>query len=144
MHRNPSLTTRVGVGKLVGLVVGVLGFFTLPAVYPDAGWQLRWGVLFWYTTMGAVIGVFGVVTRHPVLNLPMPWWVRAPIVGAWLNFVLTFFAYREMQAVLSAMFGPDGTLTSPFWFVAEGAIVGAVIGYCATRAGGEGAATVED
>ena len=92
--------------------------------------------------MGAIIGVFGVFTWHPVLKLPMPWWFRAPVVGAWMNFVLTFFAYDTMKAMMTSLFGADGILTSPFWFTVEGAVVGLVIGYAATRFGGEGPQTV--
>ena len=33
-------------------------------------------------------------------------------------------------------------LSSPFWFVAEGAMAGLVIGFAATRFGGEGPETV--
>jgi hypothetical protein len=44
---------------------------------------------------GAIIGVFGVITYHPLLRLSMPWWFRAPLTGAWMNFVLTFFAYID-------------------------------------------------
>lgn len=43
--------------------------------------------------MGAFIRVFGMFTRHPVLRLPMTWWFRAPVIGAWMNLVLVFFAY---------------------------------------------------
>ena len=143
MSITPSLTTRIAVGKAIGFVVGLAGFFCLPAFYPEAAWQTRWGILLWYPTMGAVIGMFGVYTRHPVLMMPMPWWVRAPAVGAWMNFVLTFFAHEEMSRVMVAMFGPGGTLSSPFWFVAEGAVVGGLIGYLATRIGGEGREIVE-
>ena len=50
---------------------------------------LRWGILLWYTTLGAIIGVFGVYTWNPVLKLPMPWWFLAPLLGAWMNFVST-------------------------------------------------------
>ena len=60
-----------------------------------------------------------------------------------MNFVLTFFAYDAMAAMLVAMFGEQGLLVSPFWFTAEGAVVGFVIGYFATRFGGEGKETVE-
>jgi hypothetical protein len=80
--------------------------------------------------------------QHPVLKLPMPWWIRAPVLGAWMNFVLTFFAYDAMKAMMMSLFGTDGILTSPFWFAAEGAVVGFVIGYVATRFGGEGKETV--
>ena len=143
MFENPSLTTRIAIGKSVGFVFGLGGFLLLPFFAPEAGWLIRWGILLWYTTVGAVIGVFGVYTRHPVLNLPMPWWVRAPFVGAWMNFVLTFFAYDLMKAMMVDMFGERGVLTSPFWFTAEGALVGLVIGYLATRFGGEGKAALE-
>ena len=142
MFDKPSLPTRIAIGKGIGFAVGLLGFVLMPYFLPDAGWLIRWGVLLWYTTLGAIIGMFGVITYHPVLKLPMPWWVRAPFIGAWMNFVLTFFAYDTMQAMMDSMFGADGALTSPFWFTAEGAIVGLLIGYFATRFGGEGKETV--
>ena len=143
MFDNPSLVTRIAIGKGIGFVFGLAGFIALPYLLPDGGPLLRWGILLWYTTLGAIIGVFGVFTYHPVLRLPMPWWFRAPLVGGWMNFVLAFFAYEPMQAVMIAMFGAQGMLSSPFWFTAEGAIVGLIIGYAATRFGGEGKETVE-
>ena len=101
---------------------GLAGFIYL-TVYPVGDDSLlRWGILLWYTTLGAIIGVFGVYTWNPVLKLPMPWWFLAPLLGAWMNFVLTFFAYDTLAAAMASMFGPEGILSSPFWFVAEGAI----------------------
>ena len=120
---------------------GFEGIF-LPYFLPDADMLLRWGISLWYTTLGAIIGVFGVITYHPVLRLPMPWWFRAPLIGAWMNFVLTFFAYASMQAMMVTMFGEDGVLSSPFWFNVEGAIIGLTIGYLATHFGGEGKETL--
>ncbi len=72
----------------------------------------------------------------------MPWWFRAPLLGAWMNFVLTFFAYDVMKAMMMSLFGAEGVLTSPFWFAAEGTLVGLFIGYFATRFGGEGKETL--
>lgn len=138
MPSNPSLVTRIAIGKAVGLAFGLIGFIFLPHFWPDASLLLRVGILFWYTTLGAIIGVFGVLTYHPVLKLPLPWWFRAPLIGGWMNFVLTFFAYDAMQTLLIAMFGYDGTFNSPFWFVAEGAIIGLIMGFLATHFGGEG------
>ena len=144
MFKKPSLVTRVAIGKGVGLLIGLIGFGFFEFFLPEADWMLRWGVLLWYTTLGAIIGVFGVFNWHPVLKLPFPWWIRAPLLGAWMNFVLTFFAYDLMKAVLVDMFSQNDLLTSPFWFVVEGAIVGLIIGYYATRFGGEGAETVQE
>jgi len=143
MLENPSMTTRIAIGKGVGFLFGLAGFLSLPSLVPEAGELIRWGILLWYTTVGAIIGVFGVYTRHPILKLPLPWWIRAPFVGAWMNFVLTFFAYDAMAAMLIALFGEGGIIQSPFWLTAEGAIVGLVIGYFATRFGGEGKAAVD-
>ncbi len=142
MFGNPSLMTRIAIGKGIGFLFGLVGFVSLPYFLPDADMLLRWGILLWYTTVGAIIGVFGVITYHPILKLPMPWWFRAPLIGAWMNFVLTFFAHSAMQDMMVRMFGEDGVLSSPLWFTAEGAIVGLIIGYMATRFGGEGKETV--
>jgi hypothetical protein len=138
MLATPSLMTRIAVGKTVGFVFGFLGFLVLPYLMPDVGWLLRIGVLFWYTTLGAIIGVFGVFNWHPILRIPMPWWLLAPAVGAWMNLLLALIAFDTLERVMLAMFGPDGVLRSPFWICAEGAIVGFIIGYFATRFGGEG------
>lgn len=143
MFGKPSLMTRIAIGKGIGFLFGLAGFLFLPLFLPDAGWLIRWGILLWYTTLGAIIGVFGVFTWHPILKLPFPWWFRAPLLGGWMNFVLTFFAYDVMQAMMVSLFGEAGLLSSPFWFVAEGAVIGFVIGYFATRFGGEGKETVQ-
>jgi len=142
MFGNPSLVTRIAIGKGIGFLIGLTGFILLPYFWPEADWLLRWGILLWYTTLGAIIGVFGVFTYHPILKLPFPWWFRAPLLGAWMNFVLTFFAYDAMDAMMVSMFGEGGVISSPFWFTAEGAMVGLIIGYFATRFGGEGKDTV--
>ncbi len=142
MFGNPSLVTRIAIGKTIGFVVGLIGFFSLPFIWPEADLFLRWGILLWYTTLGAIIGVFGVMTYHPLLNIPLPWWVRAPFLGGWMNFVLVFFAHEVMGKMLVHMFGAGSVLASPFWFVAEGAIIGLIMGYFTTRFGGEGVETV--
>jgi len=144
MFENPSLITRIAIGKTIGLIVGLLGFFLLPLFLPDVDVFLRWGVLLWYITFGATIGVFGVITYHPILKMPFPWWFRSTFMGAWLNFVLTFFAYDDLKVLMQSMFGESGLMTSPFWIVAEGAIVGLIIGYFATKFGGEGKAAVDN
>lgn len=142
MFGNPSLVTRIAIGKGIGFIFGLIGFLTLPYFLPEASSLTRWGILLWYTTLGAIIGVFGVFTYHPVLKLPFPWWFRAPLLGAWMNFVLVFFAYDVMHAMIISVFGEGGIISSPFWFTAEGAFIGLIMGFFATRFGGEGKDTV--
>ena len=142
MFENPSLVTRIAIGKTIGFGLGLIGLVVIPIFWPDSGWMERIGFLFWYTTVGAFIGVLGVFTWHPILKLSMPWWFRSTIVGAWMNFVLTLFIYDRLAAMMLELMGENGIFLSPFWFVAEGAVVGLFIGYFATRFGGEGPATV--
>lgn len=142
MFGNPSLLTRMAVGKTAGFAFGLASFFALPVFAPDGGELMRWGMLLWYTTLGGLIGLFGVFNWHPILKLPLPWWARAPFLGAWMNFVLVFFAYESLAKILTGAFGPDGLVTSPFWFTLQGAFVGLIIGFLATRFGGEGKETV--
>jgi hypothetical protein len=102
----------------------------------------RIAFLFWYTTLGAFIGLVGVMTWHPLLRMPMPWWFSSVLIGAWMNLVLTLFIYDRLAEMMLELPVGGGLFQSPFWFVAEGAIVGIIIGYFATRFGGEGPATV--
>jgi len=137
------LVRQIGTGKAVGLLFGLAGFLLLPVLAPGSGWLLRWGVLLWYVTLGALVGMALILTRPPVTEPPMPWWLAAAGLGAWMNFVLTLFAHDELTMVMIAMFGENGILQSPFWFVLEGAIVGLVVGYCVRRLGGPPAAAAD-
>jgi len=142
MLDNPSLVTRLVVGKLVGFAFGLIGFLILPYFWPEATMMFRLAILLWYTIVGAVIGVFGVFNYHPILHLPMPWWFRSVWIGAWMNFTLVLFIYDRLAAIMVGFFGEGSVFTSPYWMVLEGALIGLVIGFLATRFGGEGAETV--
>lgn len=143
MFGSPSLFTRIAVGKTAGFIVGLGGFLMIPYVLPEADIYMRWGFLLWYTTLGAIIAVFGVFNWHPLIELPLPWWVRAPLLGAWMNFVLGLLIHDHLHQFGTALFGADSLLSSSLWFVGEGLIVGAAIGYFATWIGGEGPETLE-
>lgn len=129
---------RIGVGKALGLVFGLLGFFFLPFFIQQPSELLRWGILLWYPTMGALIGIFGLFARHPMFNFSMPWWFRGAVLGAWMNFVLALFAYQQICILITALFGEYASYVSPFTMVLEGAFIGLLIDYLLTRWFGEG------
>lgn len=90
--------------------------------------------------MGGIIGIIGIVGLldiHPVLYIRLPWWVRGPSVGGWMNVVLVFFAYDLMAEVILKFTGHG---FSPFWFALEGAVIGGI----STYFGGEGPETLQD
>ena len=144
--KKPSLVLRITIAKATGMAIGLVGFVFLPVFVPEAGWMIRWAVLLWYTTVGAFIGVFGVIDWHPILRIPLPWWGRGPWIGGWMNFVLTLFAYDTLAAMMPGfsmtLFGDAALMVSPFWFVLEGILVGLLIAWVTTRYGGEGKETV--
>ena len=142
MLSSPSLTIRIGMGKLVGFAVGLIGVGVLTFMGIDLGLRLEIGLVLWYATLGALIGVFGPYDHHPIIKMPLPWWLMAVIIGAWMNFVLVLVAYEPFVEIMQVMFGENGLLQSPMWFVVEGAVVGLLIGWFANRAGGYGPATV--
>lgn len=41
MFDNPYLSNRLAAGKLIGLIVGLVFFFTIPLVWPSAELMLR-------------------------------------------------------------------------------------------------------
>jgi len=137
---NPSLFTRIVIGKGVGFVLGIIGFFVLPWFWPEVPMELRIGFLFWYATVGAMIGVFGVVTWHPILHLPMPWWFRSTLIGTWMNLLIVLIAHTDLSTMMAAGFGSDSFLNSVYWLIVEGALVGLLIGGLCTKFGGEGVA----
>ena len=138
MFENPSLITRITIGKILWLITGICSFFTLVYFLNIENSLFVWGIVIWYTTVGAIVGMFGVYTSHPILKLPMPWWVRGPIIGGWMNFLLTFFIYEQLEIIFISTFNSKSLFSNPFWFTFEGALVGMIIDYFSTRFGGEG------
>ena len=137
------LMSRIATGKAIGLAIGIVGFLLMPILAPETALTVRIGILLWYATIGAVIGVFGVVDFHPVLRLPMPWWVRAPLITAWFNVLLSLFAYPTLAPVVAGVWPWQGFTAFVLGATVEGLIVGLVIGYAATRWFGEGPTIVD-
>jgi len=135
MRSEPSLVKRVGIAKLIGILIGLAGFFVIPRVTPELDLWFRLGFLLWYATLGAMIGILGMINYHPLLKITMPFWFRGVVFGAWFNLVAAFLAHEQIGNFLKAL---DMGFESPFWFVAEGALVGLLIDGVATRVGGEG------
>lgn len=138
MFGKPSLFTRIAVGKLVGFLVGVIGWFALPFFGIDDP-RFRLGVVLWYVLVGAAIGLAGVFRRTPVLHLVTPWWLRGPGIGASFNLALVLIAWDLLVAYMAD--GRFWGLTSPWWFLLDGAVIGFVIDGLATGFGADGPET---
>lgn len=135
--KSGSIVTRVFVAKALGFILGAVGFFMLQfgIMNPDLFFNV--GLWLWYTTLGGIIGLFGVIDRHPIFKFDMPAWFRGGVLGFFMNLVLTFFVYEEVTILIEKSF--DFSYTNPFfWLPLEGLIVGVLIDVIATHYGGEG------
>ncbi|QFR39346.1 hypothetical protein A9Q91_03875 [Candidatus Gracilibacteria bacterium 28_42_T64] len=130
-----KLANRLAIAKTIGFVFGLLGFFLMPVVFNETDLMLRFAFLAWYTTFGVIIGLFGIMKKHPVINMPTPFWFRGIFMGAWLNFVLALFMYDRLVLLIQ---GTTWEGMSPFWIILEGLVIGLIIDYFATKFGGEG------
>jgi len=140
----PSITLRIGYGKLLGLMVGIIAFFALTLLAPGTAFTLRFGFILWYLTFGAVIGLMGIFTRNPLFGMNISWWMRGLFAGAWFNFVLLIFIHDQVAVILLDLFGAQSLFSSPWWLVIEGAVIGLLFDYLLTRIAGEGAAGVAE
>jgi hypothetical protein len=141
--KKPSLALRIGWGKLIGFSLGGIGFLMLPLFVTDIDMPFRIGVLFWYATMGVIIGFGGIYTSHPIINLRLPWWWRGTIYGVWFNLLLMLFTYDKLAKIMLDFFGSASIFASPWWIVVEGAVVGFVMDGVLTAIAGEGSEIVD-
>lgn len=140
MFEKPSLMLRIAVGKSVGFIFGLIAFFALPMMgEPDL--MFRLGFALWLIITGAMIGLMGVVTYHPLLHMPLPWWVRGPLIGMSTMLTLWLVAHERIDAIVINMFGPDTILSSGAWIIADGLVIGLVMAWLATLLAGEGRET---
>ncbi len=139
----PSLTLRIIWGKLLGLIIGAAGFIMIPYFAPGTDFLMQIGILLWYSSIGAIIGIAGVYSWHPILRMKVSWWWRGMLFGAWFNFLLLLFGYEKMEKIFVAYFGNDSVWSSPWWIIVEGAIVGFFLDWILTKIAGDGPKTVE-
>lgn len=142
MFEKPSLIRRAAIGKTIGLVFGLISFFIVPMITPEVTLTFRFGVALYLIMMGGFIGIMGVFTYHPVLHMPMPWWVRGPMIGGFMMLVLWMIAQPQFDAVAIAMFGENSIFSSGAWSIVDGLVIGSLMSFLATRFGGEGKETV--
>jgi hypothetical protein len=144
MLNNPSMLLRIAYGKTIGFVFAGAGILILSDWYVDLSTAFKWGFVLYYTIIGALIGLTGIMTYNPVVKLPLRWWFRGPWLGAWMNFVLMLFIYDDLSTFQAQVFGAASIFSSPWWFVVEGATLGLFMDFICTKFAGEGMKTVMD
>ena len=139
MFQTHSITGRIFVGEIVGLVVGSLALLTMPLVSVETSLEFKIGFLLLVVTMGAMIGFMGMYERHPLFpSIIMPWWLRGPSIGILFFLILVLLAKDELLPFMSTDLVTWTGMTSPYWALIDGAFLGGLIGYITTKVCGEG------
>lgn len=139
MLHTHSITGRVFVGEIIGFTIGVLALVLLPLLSIDTSLEFRLGFLLLMVTMGATIGFVGMFTHHPLFPfIAMPWWIRGSSIGVLFFLILVLLAKDSLLPLMSLDMVVWMGFTSPYWALIDGAILGGLIGYSATKICGEG------
>jgi hypothetical protein len=133
MYKNNVLIKRIAISKSIGFLFGLGTFILMPYFVENIDLFYLWGLLFWYTLIGSLVGVYGVFTKIPILNISFPWWLRGAIIGAMMNLILVLLTYHILEDILISYFGQDGLVQSPFLFIFDGILLGVVSDFFATK-----------
>lgn len=129
----PPLIAGIAVAKTAAFGIGIVAFLCLPFFVSDLDQTKKWAFLLWYPTIAGVAGASNVSEMVPMKFMRPPWWLRAPLIGAWLNLVVVLFASGTMQDFSMVVHLSFGHLASQFWFVLDGAILGFLAGFISFR-----------
>jgi hypothetical protein len=139
MFNKHSLAGRLAVSKAIGLIVGFLTLLILPLVPVETTLEFKLGFVLLIVMMSVMIGFFGIFTHHPLFtSWKLNWWTRGPLVGILFFLILVLLAKDELGPFMSLDIVAWTGLTSPYWAILDGAILGGFIGYITTKICGEG------
>lgn len=127
------LMSRTAIAKTLGFVAGLIGFFGTRNVAPTADPMLAWAILFLFLTIGGLIGVIGTVRRIPLFEFNFSPLLRGGFMGGWVTLVCVFFGFNMLSDAFKTIAYLPTFMQSPWWFILDGVIVGAVIDVIASR-----------
>lgn len=133
-----SLTGRLLIGKIIGLIVGLF----VIAVLPTFGFPLvsafGLGSLMMFVLMGVFLGFVGIFDRHPVFGFKMSWQLRGTVVGLIFMLMFVLLSYENLEVIMQSSLVSWMGLESPFWALLDGVFIGLLMGYAETKFAGEG------
>ena len=131
-HQMPPIIAGITLAKAIAFLAGIIVFLLLPVFVPDIDPIAHWALLFWYPTIAGVAAASNIADFSDIKFMRWKWWQRSMLIGAWLNLIVTLFASDTMQDYSMLVHLSFGMLSSQFWFVGDGAIIGLIAGFTST------------
>lgn len=134
MKKNIPLFKRLFIAKSLWFLFWIIGFIVLPMLMQNDDLMLRFWILFWYTTLWAIVWLMWFITHHPLFKLSFPYYVRGALIWGWMNFVLLLFTYDTIKVLIENSFFQGLT---PYSFIIEWMIIWWIIDIIVTKYAGE-------
>lgn len=139
MFTKESVAGRIIIGKAIGLIFGLAFILILPTVGFDLLDMIGLGALLLFVLMGAMIAFVGQFDRHPVFDFKIKWWMNGIAVGLLFMLLFVLLTYSELEMIMSSALISWTGLTSPFWALIDGALIGLIMSFVETQIAGRGA-----
>jgi len=133
-----SVAGRILVGVLIGLIVGMVYMLMLPALGFEVFSMFGLGTLLMFFFMGAMTALMGQFDRHPLFDFKMSWWARGAAIGGAFMLMYVLLSYESLEIVLQSEVVSWMGLTSPFWAILDGIVIGLIMSWAETKIAGEG------
>lgn len=135
-----GLYKRAVCTKMIGFIFSL--FIVLTMIYGygyTKNVYFLWGMLFWYPTIGGIMGLMGLMDKHPLFPNFKFVYVRGILIGGFMNFMLTLIAFNQIADVARTLLGPNLSNGTVFCLaILEGAMVAGFMDWVATKKYGEG------
>lgn len=130
MKIKSKLIKRIALWKAIWLVFWWIAFLAIPYILNDTDIFLRLWVWLWYITLWAIIWVMWIVNEHPFFKFKFPFYIRWPILGWWMNFILVLIWYNSLTILIQwTIF----EWYSPFCLIIEWMIFWLLVDYLSTK-----------
>lgn len=129
------LMKRIALGKTIGFAIGAIMWGYL-SYLTDIDTAFIFWILLWCSITGVLIGAMWIMHKHPLFGFKMWWLLRGSLIGAMMFGTLSLVSYDMISQVMEVFY--IGYFKSPYWIMIDGAILGAVIDYFATKYYGQG------
>ena len=96
----PAILKRTAWAKTLGLIVSLVAFLGIIFTGNYASHaMLAWGILLWYPTVGAMIGLAGVMDKHPLLGKMGAW--RGILIGGSMNLLFILIGFTSIESLIA-------------------------------------------
>jgi hypothetical protein len=133
-----SVTGRIVIGKSIGFAIGLLIMLALPTFDMPIVSMFGLGTLLMFILMGAMTGFMGLFDRHPLFQFKLPWWIRGGAIGFVFMLMYILLTYNTFIPFMQSSLVSWTGLSSPFWALIDGTVIGMLMSFVETKFAGEG------